>query len=360
MSTEAESVAVDVVVNNYDYGRFVGAAVESALAQSHPRVHVIVVDDGSSDDSREVLERVEDIELVLKQNGGQASAVNAGFERCRGDAVIFLDADDTLHPQAAGQVATAFAADPDLAKVQYRMDVIDAAGRPTGETKPHPHLPLPDGDLRAAELAYPYDLGWMPTSGNAFRTTALRRMLPIPERDYPVCGADWYLVHLATLLGTVASLEETLASYRVHGANNYQPEQPELSLDHVRQAVVFANSTSRHLLRLAAELGLPRPRRILSLADLANRMISLRLEPSRHPLPEDRVRRLLADALAAARRRANASAAMKATLLGWFAAIAIAPRPLARRLAALILFPERRSGLNSLLERLQRNRPADG
>ncbi len=49
--------------------------------------------------------------MVLKENGGQASALNAGMERCEGDVVIFLDADDTLHPDAAARVAAAFAAE---------------------------------------------------------------------------------------------------------------------------------------------------------------------------------------------------------------------------------------------------------
>jgi cellulose synthase/poly-beta-1,6-N-acetylglucosamine synthase-like glycosyltransferase len=350
----ADDVAVDIVVNNYNYGRYVGDAVESARAQTHPRVQVIVVDDGSDDDSRQVLERFEDVDVVLKENGGQASAVNAGFALCRGDAVIFLDADDRLHPEAAARVAAAIAAEPEVAKIQYRLDVIDGAGRPTGEVKPHSHWEVANGDMRAAELAYPYDLGWMATSGNAFRTEALRRIMPIPEAEYPVCGADWYLVHLATLLGEVRSLGQPLGDYRVHGANNYQPEDPQLDLDHVRQAVVFADSTSRELLRLAAELGLPRPRRVLSLADLANRLISLRLDPGNHPLPEDTIGDILRDAVGAARRRRNASPAMRLMLLGWFAATAAAPRPLARRLSILLLFPERRPGLNSLLRQLQR------
>ena len=212
-----------------------------------------------------------DVTVILKENGGQASALNAGMEHCEGDVVVFLDADDTLHPEAAARVTAAFAADAGVSKVQYRMDVIDAAGRPSGEIKPPPHLPLPSGDLERVELAYPFDLTWMATSGNAFRAEAVRRILPIPEDSYPVCGADWYLVHLTTLLGRVVSLDAIGASYRVHGANSYEPQEASLDLDQLRQTIVFAAVTSEHLLRLAAELGQPRPRRILSIADLANR-----------------------------------------------------------------------------------------
>jgi glycosyltransferase involved in cell wall biosynthesis len=353
------ALAVDIVINNYNYARFLPAAIEGACGQSHDPVRVIVVDDGSTDGSRELLRGYQDrVTVVLKENGGQASALNAGMERCEGDVVLFLDADDTLRPEAAARVAAAFAADEGVAKAQFRMEVIDAEGRPTGVLKPPVHIPMPSGDERAAELAFPFDLAWLPTSANAFRVEALRRILPIPELAYPVCGADWYLIHLATLLGDVASLEEVSGAYRVHGANNYEPEAPSLDLDHVRETIGYARATAAELLRLAGELGLPHPERILSLADLGNRIVSLRLDPRRHPIPSDRVGRLLADSVRAARRRGNVSAPMKLVFVAWFAAMALAPKALARRLALLFFFPESRASLNDVLGRLQRHEGA--
>ena len=346
-------VGVDVVIDNYNYAEFLPRALESARAQTHPAVRVIVVDDGSSDGSRQLLRDLgDDVEVVLKENGGQGSALNAGFERCRGDVVIFLDADDLLHPQAAARVAAAFAAAEPPARVQYRMDVIDAAGSPTGETKPFGHLPMPSGDLRAAELAYSFDLGWMPTSANAFRADVLRRVLPMPADTYRIL-ADWYLVHTTTLFGPVRSLDEVLASYRVHGANNFEHQQAELDLGRIRSNIRLAQPTVAALRRFGAELELPLPPRTTSLADLGNRMISLRLEPRQHPLAETR-RSLLAEALRTIPRRDDVSAAMKSTYAAWFTAAALAPRPLARRLALFFLYPERRTGFNRLLARLHR------
>ena len=354
MSLCAADLVVDIVINNHNYGDFLEEAIESACGQTHERVNVLAVDDGSSDDSRAVLARHGDrIGLVLKERGGQASALNAGMARSEGDVVIFLDADDVLRPEAAARVAAAFAADEGLSKVQYRMETIDAAGSPTGEIRPAAHLPLPNGDLRAAELASPYDLVWMATSGNAFRAEAVRRILPIPEREYPRTGADWYLVHLTALLGRVASLEFVGAGYRVHGANSYEATAGGLDLEQLRQAIGFAATTSGRLLRLADELGLARPERILSVADLAHRMISLRVEPARHPLPGDRPAGLLADAVRALRRRQGVSPAMAAAFLAWFAAMAVAPRRLARRLGELFMDPGQRRSLNGLLGRLQ-------
>ena len=155
------------------------------------------------------------------------------------------------------------------------------------------------------------------------------------------------------------SLPDVAASYRMHGANNYEPQAAELDLDHLRATIRFAEATSPQILALADRLGLARPPRILSLADLANRMISLRLEPSRHPVPSDRRWGLVRDAIRAARRRANVSAAMKAMFVGWFAAMAVAPRPLAERLALWFLFPQSRPGLNRLLGRLQGSESAE-
>jgi glycosyltransferase involved in cell wall biosynthesis len=349
------ALAVDVVIDNYNYAEFLPAAIESALAQTHERLRVIVVDDGSTDDSAEVLRRYEDrVTAVLKENGGHASAFNAGFDRCEGDVVIYLDADDLLNPEAAARAAAAFAADERVVKTQSRMEVVDAEGGPTGLVKPPSHIPMPNGDVQAEELSQPFDLPWVPTSANAFGREAMAKVMPIPPEEYRMC-AERYLVHLLPLLGRVVSLDFVGAYYRVHGDNAYESLDPQLNMDRLRLTIRVERSTAKGLLELAEREGIPYPERILSIADLANRMISLRLEPDLHPIPEDTRMGLVRSALAASRRRSNAGPAMKAMFAGWFAAMAVAPRPLARRLATLFLFPEKRPGLNKLLGRFQRS-----
>jgi glycosyltransferase involved in cell wall biosynthesis len=353
--SDPAAIAVDIVVDNYNYGRYIAEALASARAQTHPNVRLIVVDDGSTDDSRAVIEahagQID--EIVLKENGGQASAINAGLARCRGEVVIFLDADDVLEPHAVATLVEPFAADPALTKAQARMEVIDAEGRRTGVLKPDRHLPLPNGDLRAAELAYPFDLTWMAMSGNAFRVEALRGLGPIPEVEFRV-SADWYMVHLTALIGPVASLERVCSLYRIHGANNYELESAEIDVPHLRATIGYSRATARELLRIADERGFPHPKEILSIADLSNRMISLRLEPDLHPVATDTRFGLVGDAMRALRRRRGVSGAMKAMFAGWFAAMAVAPRRLAEPLASGFLFPQRRAGLNKLLARLHR------
>jgi hypothetical protein len=346
------SLAVDIVITNHNYASYLGEAIASARTQTHPEVRVIVVDDGSTDGSREILrQHGKEVEIVLKERGGQASAVNAGLEHCRGEVLLLLDADDRLHPRTAELAAAAFAADPELSKVQFPMLVVDAEGRPTGARKPDARLSAPSGDQRRAELAFPFDLPWLPGGGTAFRTASVRRILPIPEASFPRHGADWYLVHLCALLGTAALLEEPGADYRVHGRNGYERDREELDLGHVRDSVRFAAATTAELTRLADELGLPRPRRILSFADLSNRLISLRLDPARHPRAGDTRLGLQGDAGRALHRRFDIGRARKLAMFAWFALTAMAPRAAVRPLAALTLFPGRRGRLGTLFER---------
>ena len=83
---------VSIVINNYNYARFLPEAIESALAQTYPHKEIIVVDDGSTDDSRRVMESYGDrIKPIYKKNGGQASAMNLGYEAAKGDLIYFLD-----------------------------------------------------------------------------------------------------------------------------------------------------------------------------------------------------------------------------------------------------------------------------
>src|SRR2546426_12498105 len=96
-----------IIVNNYNYGRFLPEAIDSALNQTYRNTEVIVVDDGSTDNSRRIIATYNDsIEAILKPNGGQISALNAGVHASRGYVIIFLDADDTLFPEAVERASS--------------------------------------------------------------------------------------------------------------------------------------------------------------------------------------------------------------------------------------------------------------
>jgi hypothetical protein len=208
-----------VVISSYNYARFLGAAIDSALGQTWPPTEVIVVDDGSTDASRAVIASYGSrVRPVLKTNGGMASTQNAGFAAARGDVILFLDADDALLPTAVEESVRRFA-DPAVVRVQWNMWEIDAAGQRTGRQVPGRELPR--GDWRGRLIAEgPDACVGPPTSGNAWSRPFLDRVLPIPE-DLFRQHSDTYLMTLAPLVGTLEAADEPLGLYRVHGSNDY-------------------------------------------------------------------------------------------------------------------------------------------
>lgn len=343
--------SVDIVIDNRDYAEYLPAAIGSALAQDHPDVRVIVVDDGSTDRSRDVIAGFGDrVVPVLKENGGQASAVNAGIARGSGEIVIVLDADDLLEPAAARRVADAFAADPALTRVSYRLRVVDAAARPSGALKPPPGTAMPTGRIVERLLAAPLDMPWSPMSGNAYRRRALEPVLPVPEQAYRR-AADWYLVHVVPLAGPVAFLEDVLGAYRVHGRNGHEVAPGTLDLAHVRRVIEAGGATAADVHRQALALGLPSPGVPDSVSDLAHRIASLRLDPAQHPRPDDRRLDLARRGARASLARRDVGTPARGALAAWFGVMLVAPRPVARAAARLLLVPDARPRILDLVAR---------
>src|SRR5207302_8959186 len=111
--------SASIIVNNYNYERFLSEAIDSALKQTYRNTEVIVVDDGSTDGSLEIIASYgHRIIPLLKGNGGQNSALNAGFSLSRGDVILFLDSDDVLLLTAVRTAVYAFS-EPDVVKVQW-------------------------------------------------------------------------------------------------------------------------------------------------------------------------------------------------------------------------------------------------
>jgi len=211
--------AASVVIANYNYARFLPQAIDSALGQTLPGTEVVVVDDGSTDESREIVAAYGDeIRSVLKPNGGHASALNAGFAASHGEIVCFIDADDMLLPGA--MEAAAGALEPGVAKVHWAMWEVDSDGERTGALMPED--PLCEGDLRevvAARGPSPRDHGNPPCSGNAYSRTCLEAIMPVPQRFRR--ATDAYLFELAPFFGRIARLPEPQGLYRVHGVNDF-------------------------------------------------------------------------------------------------------------------------------------------
>ena len=120
---------VSVVIPSYNQSRYLAEAIESVLAQSHPRVEVVVADDGSTDDSCDIAARYP-VRLIRHPNMGVSATRNAGFAASAGDFLVFLDGDDRLMPGALDIGARELAAAPDAAFAAGRYRHIDLAGRP--------------------------------------------------------------------------------------------------------------------------------------------------------------------------------------------------------------------------------------
>lgn len=213
MTSQARPSLVSIIISSYNYGRYLRETIDSCLDQTYPEVEVIVVDDGSTDNSQELIRSYGDrIVAVFKENGGHASALNLGFRKSRGDVVIFLDSDDALMPTAAQECVELFG-DKRVSSVRWQMWTMDPSSRVMAKKVPPDKIA--HGDLREEVLlGGPHH--FPPTSGNAWARWFLERVMPIPEDLFRLGGGDLYLATLAALYGTVRATDEPQGLYRIH------------------------------------------------------------------------------------------------------------------------------------------------
>ncbi|MBD1847731.1 glycosyltransferase family 2 protein [Cyanobacteria bacterium FACHB-63] len=218
-----------IIINNYNYRDFLSQAIESALNQSYQPLEVIVVDDGSTDGSEQIIASYgKAILSILKENGGQGSAFNAGFAASQGEIICFLDADDILLPSAIER-ATELFYEPDVAKVHWPLQVIDRDGKML--QKLIPEKPLPEEGFRELNLKlFVEDTVSCPTSGNAWSRRYLEKVLPLPEVPYRFY-ADSYLICLVPLFGSIKRITDYQGLYRIHGNNGTKKHSFRWQLD---------------------------------------------------------------------------------------------------------------------------------
>jgi glycosyltransferase involved in cell wall biosynthesis len=204
---------ISVIIPCYNYARYVGQAIDSVVEQGYPALDLVVVNDGSTDDSLSVIRHHARGAMIIDQpNRGQVATCNAGFAASTGDIVIFLDADDLLESTALAKIARAWT--PDLAKVQYDLMVIDADGRDLGRRFGHFRANFTVQRVRD-DFARTATYRWPVTSGNAYSRWFVSLLFPQSFRG-PV---DGYLNTIAPVYGDVRTLPEVLGRYRLHGSN---------------------------------------------------------------------------------------------------------------------------------------------
>src|SRR6266853_1047605 len=123
---------VSVLIDTYNHERFIEQAIVSVLEQDFPATEgeIIVVDDGSTDRTPEIVKKFEPrVRLLRKENGGQASAFNAGIPECKGEIIAFLDGDDWWAPGKLQAVAAALASDPAIGLIGHGITEVYSDGR---------------------------------------------------------------------------------------------------------------------------------------------------------------------------------------------------------------------------------------
>ena len=126
---------VSVIIPAFNVERYVATAVRSVLAQTYRDVEVIVVDDGSTDRTRDELEQFRDRVVVVTQvNGGIGAARNRGIRESTGDVIALLDADDAWLPERVSRCVGFLRERPDVGFVTTDALIIDEQGSPSGGT----------------------------------------------------------------------------------------------------------------------------------------------------------------------------------------------------------------------------------
>jgi glycosyltransferase involved in cell wall biosynthesis len=315
---------VSIIVINFNYGRFLENAVASALSQTYEPIEVVVVDDGSTDDSLDLLKKFAGrIKLVAKAQGGHVSAVNAGFAAAQGDVLVFLDADDVLYADCIAKVMATWRRG--LSKVQFRLDTIDADG--VDQQLPFPYFSkaLTHSEIKRRLLRFGY-YPWPVSSGNAFSREFISEVTPIPQQRI-FKSPDGYFNKMAPLFGEVAVLDEILGAYRVHGKNVWAQSGEGINRDTFQRTVRFDAVLHSEFVTVAARQGYavggyasqPVPQWV------ENRLLSLRLSPDHHPIEGDGRLRVMWLGLRGAAVAPDFSVFGRLSWATWFLALALLP-----------------------------------
>jgi len=214
----ASAPLISVVITCFNYGRYVAQAIDSALEQAYQNKEIIVVNDGSTDDSSQVLRRYAGrVRIIEQENRGSIGAYNRGFAASRGALIILLDADDLLAPEALAAIAAAWY--PACTKVQYDLSIVDGAGRDLGR-----RFCNFDGGYDVTRVRRSFrrtgTYRWPVTVGNAYSRWFAERLFPLQVKH----GPDGVLNTVAPVYGDVVTIPRVLASYRLHGTNMWSSD----------------------------------------------------------------------------------------------------------------------------------------
>ena len=226
ISSERRTPTIGTIILNYNYGQYVADAIESALAQEPPLDEILVVDDGSTDTSLEVINAYQPrVRVLAKENGGQMSACLAAARAISTEYVHMLDADDYLAAEFVASVKPLLPSGP--VKIQFQLMGADAEKNLLGGIFPT----YSDGYGAKQMVEDNRVLGFYvcpPTSGNIFKKDALLGLGldRMDQRDF-IDGPPALAI---PYVGEVKSLNKPLVHYRVHGKGHSRWDQPDADL----------------------------------------------------------------------------------------------------------------------------------
>lgn len=207
------SRTVSVVIPTYNYGRFIAEAIRSVLEQSMPPGEIVVVDDGSTDDTESVVRAFgERVKYIQQENAGVCAARNRGVAESTGDLIAFLDADDTWEATKLEKQVALFECESEIGLVHCGMQEFD---NETGETV---RLHLEGGEERVWEnlLLWEGPVIVGPGGTIVVRRDAFNAVGGFDTRMK--VGEDWDFCYRVARKFKVGFVPEALVNYRIHGA----------------------------------------------------------------------------------------------------------------------------------------------
>jgi glycosyltransferase involved in cell wall biosynthesis len=317
-----------VVIINYNYGQYIAAAIDSALRQSHVPLEVVVVDDGSTDSSRQVIAGYEDrVRTIFQDNGGQGAAYNAGWAAARGKFVLFLDSDDVLTPDAVLKIVAAFERS-DAVKVQFYLEQVDRDLNSLGCLLPAYEFPRIEPRKQIANYGYYVS---PPASGNAFRKSFLDAVMPIADEKLYRHAADGFTTGLAGLAGHVESIPERLGFYRVHG-ENYGGAGGVKSMEHLHHMFMrdIKRENTQHEFANCFNFHFAADRSRYCPGHTKLRLLSRRMFPEAHPIKADEVGALVLCGLVSALKFPHLTFTKRFMVAIGFIMLGVVPRAMLR------------------------------
>lgn len=220
---------VSVLMTSYNHARFIGRALDSLLRQTYEKFEIIICDDGSSDNTAQVVAgyscKDSRIRFGVKRNGGQASAMNEAFHRSAGEIICLCDSDDLFAPRKLERVVDTFALKPECGLISHDISIVNAQDK---TLRIRTVTPRSDGYLGHKCHLLSRENPLQPCCGLCFRRDVMHAIFPLPETFRT--DADSLISGPAAYMTVTGIIPEVLSSWRIHGANS---GADGMTLDHL-------------------------------------------------------------------------------------------------------------------------------